>query len=360
MALARAHGDYLQRALDVSRTGISTGRGNRRACVSRGGGVCAGGGPDRLRPVVRAGSGGRQDRRRVLGLARRISRGRDAPCIGKPARSGRARYVRGAHRRNDRDRLAHRGGGPGGAGSGAARRAGDAALGAQPQQRVPDRAVRAGRRRHPGAGACAHRVALRARHRICGAVRHCRISGAGPLRAAVGSAVVERRGGVHAARDAGGALLSRRQVRALDPVRRRRPAPCGAVCAGDRNARQARAASRQCGRGSDLRHRRGRGPRACAHHRAGEGLAHHCARADGAGHRLGAGETPAAGAALARGRHRRTGGGAHRLGATHHGAQRRHHAGLQLATLWLRHSGRGVLAWRHACCAGGPTISRPA
>ena len=42
VALARAHGDYLQRALDVSRTGISTGRGNRRACVSRRDGICAG------------------------------------------------------------------------------------------------------------------------------------------------------------------------------------------------------------------------------------------------------------------------------------------------------------------------------
>ena len=34
--------------------------------------------------------------------------------------------------------------------------------------------------------------------------------------------------------------------------------------------------------------------------------------------------------------------------AARHGPRRRHHAGLQLAALRLRHSGRGVLAWRLA------------
>ena len=62
------------------------------------------------------------------------------------------------------------------------------------------------------------------------------------------------------------------------------------------------------------------------------------------GRRLGRREAAAAVAALARGDHRRRGGGARRLSAGHRRRRSRRDADLQLAALWLRHPGGGILA----------------
>ena len=151
---------------------------------------------------------------------------------------------------------------------------------------------------------------------------------------------------------AGGALLSDRRVRAVDPVRGCRPAARGVVRVRDRGARQARPAPGPCGRRGDLRHRRSRRARAGAHHGAGERLAHGRARPDGAGHRLGAGEAAAAGVALAHRRHRRRwwwhASPGIRASWASTSAPRRSSTGCSTATAFRpRHSGSAV-----RCCAG--------
>ena len=85
-------------------------------------------------------------------------------------------------------------------------------------------------------------------HRVCGAVRSDRLPGARPLGAPDHSAAVERGGGVHPARHAGGALLSDRRVRAIDPVRRCCPVAGGVLRIRDRGAGEACTAPRPCGR----------------------------------------------------------------------------------------------------------------
>ncbi len=93
----------------------------------------------------------------------------------------------------------------------------------------------------------------------------------------------------------------------------------------------------------DVRHRHARRAGAGVDLRAGEGLAHHRAGVDGAGHRLDRGTAAAALAALACRHHGRRGGRARGLPTDDRRRRSRHHADLQLAALRLRRPGRGIL-----------------
>ncbi len=115
------------------------------------------------------------------------------------------------------------------------------------------------------------------------------------------------------------------------------------LCARDRGAGETRAATRLDGGGRDVRHRHARRAGAGVDLCAGEGLAHHRAGSDGAGHRLDRGTTAAALAALAGRHHGRRGGRARRLRAAHRRRRSRHHADLQLAAVRLRRPGRRIL-----------------
>ena len=178
------------------------------------------------------------------------------------------------------------------------------------------------------------------------AVRRRGLSGAGPLAIAAHSDPVERGRDRDAAPDPGRALLSHRGLRAFDPVRGAGAAARRAQRLCHRDARQARAAPRHRRLRRALRHRHGRGAGARADLRAGKGLAHGRARADGAGHRLDRQRAPVADAALARRRRGRAGAGAGRLGAAHRRQRRRHHADLQLDPLRLRRARDLVLGRR--------------
>ena len=118
---------------------------------------------------------------------------------------------------------------------------------------------------------------------------------------------------------------------------------------------KARAAARADGGERDVRHRHAGRAGAGAHLRAGERLAHHRARLDGAGRRLDRRATAAAVAALARRHHGRHRGGAHRLRAAHRrrrsSAPRRSSTGCSTAMAFRpRRSGSAA-----SCCAGAPT-----
>ena len=191
--------------------------------------------------------------------------------------------------------------------------AGDGALGGAHECPGTAGAVRPGGAGDPGAGALRIRLAPDPRRRLGGAVRRRRIFGARPLVARAGADAVERRGSVRAARHAGRALLSHRAARSLAAVRGAGAARRRDLCARDRDAGEARAAARPDGGGRDVRHRHARRAGAGADLRAGEGLAHHRAGADGAGHRLDRGTAAAALAALACRHHGRRGGRARRL-----------------------------------------------
>ena len=128
----------------------------------------------------------------------------------------------------------------------------------------------------------------------------------------------------------------------------------------DRDARQARAAAGHRRLRRDLRHRRGRGAGARADLRAGEGLAHRRARADGAGHRLDRRQAAAADAALARRRDRSRwcwrGSAGSRASSAPTSARRRSSTGCSTATA-CRPPRSGSPA---ICCAGAPTTRRRA
>ncbi len=245
--------------MDVPRPGQDRHCDTAAARLPRGRRLCAGGGVDGVGPALWADRRSRQDRRRVVGRARDLPRCRGVDRACEPARSGRARRLRRARGRDARDRLANGRGGRGGPGRGRARNSGDRALGARPRRRAVCPAVGSGGGGGAGAAEGRCRMASRARRGLRGAVRRRRLSGAGTLGAGDRSDAVVRIGGARADRHPRRALLSHRQIRALDPVRGGRLGARRALCAGDRKAGQAAAPSRNCGGGRDVRDRRGRG-----------------------------------------------------------------------------------------------------
>ena len=112
------------------------------------------------------------------------------------------------------------------------------------------------------------------------------ISGAGPLVEPDHSGDLVGGRGVHAAGAAGRALCPHRASRPLDPVRHSRGDPGRGLCGGDRDPEQARRPAGPAGLDRAVCDRRARGAGAGADLCAGKRLAHDCAGADVARHRL--------------------------------------------------------------------------
>ena len=211
---------------------------------------------------------------------------------------------------------------------------------------------RTGRHRRVGLAAPHHRGDL------CGRFRHHRISGAGPLEQPADSGHLVGHVRLHAAGAAGGALRTDRASRPLDPVcDSRRPAR-RRVRRRNRNPEQARGPAGPAGLDRPVCDRHARRAGAGADLCAGKGLAHDCACADVARHRLdlaaAADPVPAHAGGDPR-RHRRA---AHRLRAAHRRPRGRHHADLQLAVVGLWRAGAVVLGRQPSSCAATATTRR--